>query len=269
MIAFSELTSTLRVTEYKIDIVDLDYIKLSSQFKPAGDVVAINSNFVHICLDGYSRFLTEPKLKPACGTSPSGKSASGNRGGLHAGDRSVFNACIEFTVKLAGDNGTVLRYFPRSGRIQLFTCDYVIDTFLKYLRGCGLPEFTSVVLVGNTKTLLDNYKFRIILDSNKMINLSNFQYALEISIPPFPLHFIKLDPSDSQLKFVIVFKNKIRLHLWPVSGKVNLFGSKDYISSKFIYDYLLDLFTLHFDVGFLLCDTPLPDKLRIAPKKSL
>jgi len=43
MIAFSELTSTLRVTEYKINIVDLDYIKLSSQFKPAGKVAFQNS----------------------------------------------------------------------------------------------------------------------------------------------------------------------------------------------------------------------------------
>ena len=75
-----------------------------------------------------------------------------------------------------------------------------------------------------------------------MINLSNFHDALKSSIPPFPLHFIKLDPSDPQLKFAIVFKNKICLHLWPVSGKVNLFGSKDGISSKLIYDYLLDLF---------------------------
>ena len=250
MIAFSELTSTLRVTEYKINIVDLDYIKLSSQFKPAGDVVAINSNFVHICLDGYSQFLTKPKPKP-----------KPKHGGLHAGDHSVFNACIEFTVKLACDNSTVICYFPRSGSIQLFTCNYVIGTFLKYLHDCGLPEFTSVVLVGNTKILLDNYKFRIILGSNKMINLSNFHDALKSSIPPFPLHFIKLDPSDPQLKFAIVFKNKICLHLWPVSGKVNLFGSKDGISSKLIYDYLLDLFTLHFDDGFLLSDTPLPNNL--------
>ena len=77
MIAFSEFTSTLRVTKYKINIVDLDYIKLSSQFKPAGDVVAINSNFVHICLDGYSRFLTKPKPKPkpACSVSPSARGA--------------------------------------------------------------------------------------------------------------------------------------------------------------------------------------------------
>src|SRR5436853_3904535 len=144
MIAFSELTSTFRVTEYKINIVDLDYIKLSSQFKPAGDVVAINSNFVHICLDGYSQFLTKPKPKP-----------KPKHGGLHAGDHSVFNSCIEFTVKLACDNSTVIHYFPRSGSIQLFTCDYVISTFLKYLYDCGLPEFTSVVLVGNTKILLD------------------------------------------------------------------------------------------------------------------
>ena len=257
MITFSELTSTLRVTEYKINIVDLDYIKLSSQFKPAGDVVAINSNFVHICLDGYSQFLTKPKLK-----------SKPKRGGLHAGDRSVFNACIEFTVKLACDNSTIIRYFPRSGKIQLFTYNCVIDTFLKYLHDCGLPEFTFVTLVGNTacgafsKILLDNYKFRIILGSNKMINLSNFHDALKSSIPPFPLQYIKLDPSDAQLKFTIVFKNKIRLHLWPVSGKVNLFGSKDGISSKLIYDYLLDLFTLHFDDGFLLSDIPLPDKLK-------
>ena len=256
MITFSELTSTLRVTEYKINIVDLDYIKLSSQFKPAGDIVAINSNFVHICLDGYSQFLTKPKLK-----------SKPKRGGLHAGDRSVFNACIEFTVKLACDNSTVIRYFPRSGGIQLFTCDYVIDIFLKYLHDCGLPEFAFVTLVGNTacgafsKILLDNYKFRIILGSNKMINLSNFHNVLKSSISPFPLQYIKLDPSDPQLKFAIVFKNKIRLHLWPISGKVNLFGSKDNISSKLIYDYLLDLFTLHFDDGFLLSDTPLPDKL--------
>src|SRR5581483_97463 len=53
MIAFSELTSTLRVTEYKINIIDLDYIKLSSQFKPAGDVVAINSNFVLMVIHGF------------------------------------------------------------------------------------------------------------------------------------------------------------------------------------------------------------------------
>ena len=112
MIIFSELISTLRVTKYKINIINLDYIKLSLLFKPASNVITINNNFIHLCLDGYLQFLTKPKSK-----------FKPKRDSLYTGNHFVFNAYIEFTVNLSYNsssnssysNITVIYYLPRLG----------------------------------------------------------------------------------------------------------------------------------------------------------
>ena len=46
----SELTPSLIVTEYRINVTDLDYIELGKRLKPTKNVVAINSNFTHKAL---------------------------------------------------------------------------------------------------------------------------------------------------------------------------------------------------------------------------
>jgi hypothetical protein len=259
MVAFSPLTSTLKVTEYKINVVDLDFIKLGRQLEPVGDVVAINSNYVHKSLDGYEQFLVKPKLRK------DKKDLKTKRGGLR-GDCSTFNACIEFTIIVEVYKALIVRYFPKSGSIQLFKDFNIINIFLQYLRRCGLPEFDSVDLVnpqeGSTgvkcKILLNNYKFNVILDSNKMINLSKLHNSLLLSTSrPFDIKFIKFDPSDIHAKIAIVFSNKIRVHIWPRFGKINFFGTKDALSATSIYDFLYQLFA---NDDSLICIVPVPDK---------
>src|SRR6185295_15167277 len=59
----SELTPSLIVTEYRINVTDLDYIELGKRLEPTKNVVAINSNFTHKALDGYDQFISKPKVK--------------------------------------------------------------------------------------------------------------------------------------------------------------------------------------------------------------
>ena len=252
MVAFSPLTSTLKVTEYKINVVNLDFIKLGERLEPVGDVVAINSNYVHKSLDGYEQFLVKPKLRK------DKKDLKTKRGGLR-GDCSTFNACIEFTIIVEVYKALIVRYFPKSGSIQLFKDYNIINIFLQYLRRCGLPEFDSVDLVGMCKILLNNYKFNVVLDSNKMIDLSKLHNSLlhRSASTPFNIKFIKFDPSDIQAKIAIVFSNKIRVHIWPRFGKVNFFGTKDALSATSIYDFLYQLFA---NDDSLICIAPVPDK---------
>ena len=237
MSIFSELTSILKVTEYKIKFVDLDCIKLGKLLEPTKNIIAINSNYIHKCFDGYDQFLSKPILN---------KSKS-KRGGLR-GDHSTFNSCIEFRLNLVfperpedKSKTTFIRYFPKSGSIQLYhTCNNIIDTFLQYLKECGLSEFTSVELVNKT-ILLNNFKFSIILDSNKIIDLSHLYNRLESEkfSAPFSIKNIKFGKHSN---IIILFNNKIRIHIWH-SGKVNLFGTKDGVSARMIYNFLFTVFT--------------------------
>ena len=71
---FSALIPSLSVIELKINIRDLDYIQLGEKFQPTTEVVAINSCFHHITLEGYEKFLSKPKIsqrrKKSVETSP-------------------------------------------------------------------------------------------------------------------------------------------------------------------------------------------------------
>src|SRR5438270_13826244 len=93
----SELTPSLIVTEYRINIIDLDYIELGKKLEPTKNVVTINSNFTHKTLDGYDQFISKPKVKRTKKIDSPEKASSG-RDRMHSGNHITFNACIEFTI---------------------------------------------------------------------------------------------------------------------------------------------------------------------------
>ncbi|CAG8779051.1 11075_t:CDS:2, partial [Rhizophagus irregularis] len=119
------------------------------------------------------------------------------------------------------DTVHTIRYFPKSGSIQVFGSFNPVAIFLRYLSECSLPEFSSVELVGENKALLRNYKFVINIGNDKFINLSTLAYALE-SIDGFN------DADDIHSKITIVFTLKIRVHIWPKSGKKLFFNPYDF-----------------------------------------
>src|SRR2546421_11271137 len=59
----SELVPSLIVTEYRINVTDLNYIELGKRLEPTKNVVTINSNFTYKALDGYDQFISKPKVK--------------------------------------------------------------------------------------------------------------------------------------------------------------------------------------------------------------
>src|SRR2546421_9602850 len=93
----NELIPSLIVTEYRINVTDLDYIELGKRLEPTKNVVAINSNFIHKALDGYDQFISKPKVKYTKKFDSLEKASSG-RGRTRPGDHTTFNACIEFTI---------------------------------------------------------------------------------------------------------------------------------------------------------------------------
>lgn len=117
--------------------------------------------------------------------------------------------------------------------------------------------------MGENRALLCNYKFVINIESDKFINLSTLAYALESDgireILPFPIKYIKNDEGDIHSKIVIVFTSKIRVHIWPKSGKVNIFGTKAELDADMVYKFLLKLFSNPYDFGDFICDLPIPD----------
>ena len=89
----SELTPSLIVTEYRINVTDLDYIELGKRLEPTKNVVAINSNFTHKALDGYDQFISKPKVKRTKKVDGPEKASTG-RGRTRPSDHTTFNACI-------------------------------------------------------------------------------------------------------------------------------------------------------------------------------
>src|SRR5437764_8317171 len=225
----SELTPSLIVTEYRINVTDLDYIKLGKRLEPTKNVIAINSNFIHKALDGYDQFISKPKVKRTKKVDDHEKASSG-RGRTRPGDHTTFNACIEFTIIVDDEENTkVARYFPRSSAIQIFSANAPIDILINYLLESDLPEFVSVSLVGEMKPLLMNYRFSINIGDKKFVNLTCLADILVADdcikdMVPFPIQYVKYD--NDIAKITIVFTNKVQVHIWLKSGKVNIFGSK-------------------------------------------
>ena len=254
----SELTPSLIVTEYRINVTDLDYIELGKRLEPTKNVVAINSNFTHKALDGYDQFISKPKVKRTKKVDGPEKASTG-RGRTRPGDHTTFNACIEFTIIVDDEENTkVARYFPRSGTIQIFSANAPIDILINYLLESDLLEFASVSLIGEMKPLLMNYRFSINIGDKKFVNLACLADILVADdrikdMAPFPIQYVKYD--NDIAKIAIVFTNKIRVHVWPKSGKVNIFGSKAELTGALIREFIRDVF--HARWSDLVCDTPI------------
>jgi hypothetical protein len=254
----SELIPSLNVSEFRINIRDLDYKELGVKLQPTKEVVAINSNFIHKAFDGYDQFISKPKVKRTKKIDSPVKASSG-RDKTRPGDHTTFNACIEFTVIVDNkENVRIARYFPRSGTIQLFSDESAKFVIIKYLSECNLSEFESVALVGDSKTLLQNFRFSINIGTQHFIRLCHFAHELETNdeiknMLPFPIQYIKFDANDIHSKVAIVFTIKIRVHIWP-SGKVNIFGTKTALTASLIYEFIRDVFAARW--GDFVCNSP-------------
>jgi hypothetical protein len=244
----------------KINVGNLDYIKLGEKFEPTKDVVAINSNFVHKAFDGYDHFLSKPKSEKHRKGSASDNSLNKRK---HYGDGSTFNTYIEFSIIINEPGNTnIIRYFPRSGSIQVFASLAPVDIFLHYLSECSLPEFSFVKLLDGCRSLLCNYKFVINIEEGRFIDLASLAHALESDVSireasPFPIKFIKYDSGDVHSKIAIVFSLKNRIHIWPKSGKVNIFGTNTDLAASLLYDFICDIFSTRWDD--FVCDSSTPD----------
>src|SRR5437763_5737018 len=210
----SELTPSLIVTEYRINVTDLDYIELGKRLEPTKNVVAINSNFTHKNLDGYDQFISKPKVKRTKKNDSSEKASSG-RDRTCPGDHTTFNTCIEFTIIIDDEENTkVARYFLKSGAIQIFSANASIDILINYLLESDLPEFASVNLVGEMKSLLMNYRFSINIGDKKFVNLACLADILDDRIKdmaPFSIQYVNYDNDIANI--AIVFTNKIWVHI--------------------------------------------------------
>ena len=240
----SELTPSLTVSKVLINVKDLNYKELCECFEPAGDIVVINNNYFHKALDGYESYITKPKSEKSKRKKVSSKKM--------IGDGSTFNSSIEFMVS---DNDCIklLRYYPRSGQIQIIGCQYsqeLINKLISYLRNSGVELFSDVKFESGPHTLLQNYKFTILLEKNQYIDIRKLADCLQheqelINACPFPIdHVSDLNNAVHSLtKLAIVFTNKIRIHIWTKSGKINIFGSTTELSASLLYEFLRVLFS--------------------------
>ena len=103
-----------------------------------------------------------------------------------------------------------------------------------------------------------NYRFLINIGDKKFVNLAYLADILVAdnhikNMAPFPIQYVKYD--NDIAKIAIVFTNKIRVHVWPKSGKVNIFGSKAELTGALIREFIRDVF--HARWSDLVCDTPI------------
>ena len=113
----SGLSLSLCVYSVKISVKDLNYKDLGEQLEPTKNILAINSNFVHKAYDGFESFINRPKK-----LTPSKKKLLAThdyKERKKIGDGTCFQSCLEFIV-LIDEKTYKMRYFPRSGDLQVF-----------------------------------------------------------------------------------------------------------------------------------------------------
>jgi hypothetical protein len=97
------------------------------------------------------------------------------------------------------------------------------------------------------------------IGEGRFIDLASLAYALESDVSirkasPFPIKFIKYDSGDVHSKIAIVFSSKNQIHIWPKSGKVNIFGTNTDLAASLLYDFICGTRWDDF-----VCDSPTPD----------
>ena len=255
--AFDELKPSLIVNRVFISVKDLDYKELCQKLVRREltfdkHIVAINSNFGHLSLEEYKDQITKPKNK--------------KKGKRITGDGTTFNSSIEFKIFDKNLMIRLLRYYPRSGQVQIIGCEYsqiLIDRLIDFLHNSEIKEFSSVQFESGPESLLRNYKFTLEMGVKKYININNLAYKLQNdenirNNSPFPINYVKCCPNDIHSKIAIVFDGK-RVHIWKNSGKINILGTKTELGASLIYDFLQEIFTAY--ANELIYDMPTTDKI--------
>lgn len=239
---FSELTTTMSVYELSVNVNNVDYKELGMQLEPNKNIIAVNSNYIHKALPGYEKYILKPKKRH--------EELKIKR----YGDCTVFNAAIEITVIVdEKENTRNVRFFPKSGKIQLYgNCNLPdpTDKFIEYLRECNVMEYKDVAIISDKEPLLLNYKFVINIGKGKIIKTSHVRSDLNSDnhklreLSPFPIKYVA-DSVMSAHKVSIKFGehgNGIRVIIWPLYGKVNIFGCKTELAASLLYDFICDIF---------------------------
>src|SRR3989442_5988340 len=96
------------------------------------------------------------------------------------------------------------------------------------------------------KPLLINFRFSINIGDKKFVNVACFANILVADdrikdMASFPIQYVKYD--NDIAKIAIVFTNKIRVYVWPKSGKVNIFGSKAELTGTLICEFIQNIFS--------------------------
>ena len=265
MAKFSDLTLSLCVYSVKLSVKDLDYKTLGVQLEPNKVIVAINSNFIHKAYEGFENFIAQPKKitahKKKLMTTPLFKERK------KVGDGTCFQSCLDFVILIDTKNYK-MRYFPKSGDIQVFGVideDYqsgklAVQTFVDYLKESnGLSEFETVKIVKSNPSLL-NFKYHMISPSNLCVDISKLDSILASDLyqPPFKILF-RSDPIESIRKLSIIFEfngKKTRVIIWP-SGKINIMSATSYDDALKIYNFLGDIFES--EASNVLAIVPTPD----------
>src|SRR5437868_391027 len=108
------------------------------------------------------------------------------------------------------------------------------------------------------KSLLMNYRFSINIGDKKFVNFACLADILVADdhikdIASFPIQYVKYD--NDIAKIAIVFTNKIRVHVWPKSEKINIFDFKAELTGALICEFIWDIFSAKW--SDLICDTPI------------
>ena len=265
-ISFSDLTLSLCVYSVKLSVKDLDYKILGEQLEPNKDIVAINSNFIHKAFDGFDDFIIHPKL-------PTKQKKLMTMHIYHerkkVGDGTCFQSCLNIVILIDSKNYK-MRYFPRSGDLQVFGVidnDYqsgklAVQTFVNYLKESnGITDFGTVEII-NTNLSLLNFKYHMILPSNVLIDISKLDSILDSELYPAPFKIIfTINRIESIRKLSIIFESngkKTRVIIWP-SGKINIMSATSYDDALKIYNFLGQIFES--EASNVLVIIPTPDPL--------
>jgi hypothetical protein len=280
MTGFSKLSLSLCVYSAKISVKDLDYITIGELLEPNHEIVSINSNFVHKAYPGFEGYISRPKK-----VSPSKKKMMATHGYKErkkVGDGTCFQSCLDFNILIRDGGPTAtakayrMRYFPKSGDIQVFgvkdenyqSGELVVQRFIIYLmcqdtnsaiNSSGDPVFSYVEVVSTSLSLL-NYKFEVLLTPQFRIDISKLDEILSTDLysPPFRI-VCRSDPVEAIRRISIVLESngkKTRVIIWP-SGKINIMSVASIDDAIKIYDFLCEIFTAEWDN--IIKKIPIPD----------
>jgi hypothetical protein len=240
----------------------------------SGNILAINSNYGHASQVGYEHFIK--KIKKDKHLSQKGRIRK------IQGDGTCFNSAIEPVIKI-NDSGKYyfIKCFPSTGETQipgviendLSDGHNVLVTFIDFLNGLNLSDkIDEKIYICSEGPKMLNYKFKLNIDNNSLINLLKLSNLLLCSQNPdlndtwllidLPYNITEIKSSIDDIKVSFRFQTSDtrapRINIFQ-GGKVNILGSESAESSINIYKYLNEIFILNWNI--LVRTRPVKDPL--------